>query len=268
MASSAALQVDKSPIEVRTASIDQIISTSFNIFSARWQPLVLSGLVYFVVVILVVILNVAATAFVQASGIELGPLLLFVAGTAVSVFSWYFRLGLIKVALFVARGQETGPSQMFLGLNTFGRLLILIFALAIIDSLPNLFSLFMGPPEEDVRAAMATMIGASFVGLLKFLLLWPIWPIFFLVVDGRSEEGGGLGLAFKIGTRNLLNAFLMGLFFMVLGIAATCTCLLGNIVTQPLTMLIGAVGYLMMTSQPISDPNQMQYTVPGSGSAQ
>lgn len=259
------LQVDKAPIVVRTASIDQVVSASTSIFSARWQPLVLSGLVYYVGIIAVGIINFGANIGIQAAQIDVAPLLLFAIACVAGIFNWYLSLGLMNVGLMSARGLETGPSKVFVGINVLGRLLIPIVILSAIAASPNLLMFFTGQMQQDFGVAMLTVVGSLLVGLATGLVMWTIWPMFFLIIDQRYESGSPLSLGFKIGTNNLLNGFLMALIAVVLSIAATFTCTLGTIVTQPLMMLIGAIAYLMMTSQPISDPNRTPYQKPNYG---
>lgn len=265
MGSYEALQVGKAPIVVRTASIDRIVSAATSIFSARWQPLVLSGLVYYIGVIVVGMINIGVNMAIQAADLEFGPIILFAFTTFISLFNWYISLGLINVALMAARGQETGPAKVFIGPSLFARLMVPIIVLSIIGASPGLLLLVNEAAADEFAGAMLTLVGSAFVGIATALVLWTIWPMFFLIIDERNESGSTLSLGFKIGTSNLLNGFLMILIAAVLGIAATFTCTIGTIVTQPLMMLIGCVAYLMMTSQPVSDPGVTPYQTPKYG---
>jgi uncharacterized membrane protein len=261
-AANANVEVERGEIIIRTASIDRIVSASTAIFSARWQPLVLSGLIYFGFAIVSGMIAFGVGMAVELNAPDVGPFIQAGFAFLSNIVTWYLTLGLMKVGLMVARGQETSPANIFISANAYFRLILPILVLCGISAIPNLIPLMMEAFQDEFTGAMATLIGFSVVGLLTGLAIWTIWPMFYLAVDNRAENGSAISLGFQIGTQNLLNGFLMGLISIALGIASAVTCGLGSIVTSPLMMLIGAVAYLLMTSQPVSDPNTMPYQPP------
>lgn len=259
----------KGDLLIVRAKIDAIVSTAIEIFSARWQPLVLGGLIVFGLTFAMglVLGGIGfAMALAQQGGggaVGLPKPINFALQVGVGFLSWYVFCGLIRIGLLVARGAQASPMDVFYSPAPYLKLMIIFLPMILIGATPTLFAPdfnAQGPGDfDDVFLSVGISLG---VGLLQALLLLVIWPTIYVVMDGRASGLQALSIGTQIGTSNLLNSFLLAIVTMILGLAAVMTCGFGAIVTQPCLALVGTVAYLMMTSQPVVNPKSTPNIMP------
>ena len=69
--------------------------------------------------------------------------------------------------------------------------------------------------------------------------------------DGKTSAFGTLKVAANITMRNKLSSFFIVIVAVVLSLVGSLLCYVGHVVTSPMTLVLFAVGYLMMTDQEI-----------------
>lgn len=97
---------------------------------------------------------------------------------------------------------------------------------------------------------------AFVVGGCLFVLMW---PVSFVICDGKTGVFDSIRLAFNISMANKMTSFLLILSYMVLGMIGQMLLYVGQLATGPLSVLLMAVAYLLMTNQPISDPRSRTF---------
>lgn len=261
MAAASAEPLEHGELRIGTPNIDSIVSTATAIFTNRWQPLVIGG-------VIVLAYNIVAWIVGQILpflGPVIGEGMMIVASLLLqlvsSLLGFYLSVGLIRTALSVARNQPTPVSVMFPNPGTFGRvvltmlipLLALLGLAAVVAGLGAAFYFATG--QADAAGIGAAVIGVLLVGGVYMAMFFLLWPAVYLASDDRASGMAALRTGFAIGITNKLNSFLFFLINMALGIIGILTCCIGQIATTPAAFLVAGVGYLMMTSQPVSDPS-------------
>ena len=90
--------------------------------------------------------------------------------------------------------------------------------------------------------------------VLAFGLAWQLWAALLVCADDKGTAFGSIRASQAIATRNRLTSFFIVLIALVLLLLGTLMGIIGNVVTAPLTMLMFAVSYLLMTGQDVADP--------------
>lgn len=261
---------------IQRARMEQIFSLGWAVFTARWQPLVLGGLIYIAVSIGFGMLVGIVTGVVSmiGGGIDQDAqnLITMALTFVIGIFSWYIWLGLGNLALKVCRNEQASPAHVFMPVSIFVKLipvLIPFFVLTLVSQIassqlqPNQPGQNLQGDPELIFVSMGITFGS---GLLNAIVLLFVWPKFFLALDNRSDESGSMGTALQIATKNLLNGFLLWWIVRTLMIVPVLlTCCIAMVATEPLMLVFGAVGYLLMTGQPISDPNAVPMQTPDYG---
>ncbi len=250
----AAAPVGKGDIVIRRASVDRITSLATALFAARWQPLVLAGLIVLAFSFGLGIIAAVVGAVAEIQDATAAVLTGFATQILIGFVSYYFNMGMIRVALSVARGEHASPTQVFAPPTVVLRIIVPLFLLTLIAA-SSQFGRFAIQNPGDMQGVVVMLGAAAVVGLLQMLVLWLIWPMFFLAADDRSGGFQALSTGFRISSANLLNGFLLGILAMLLGVLGVVTCGLGVLITQPILMLVATIAYLEMTSQPVQDPN-------------
>jgi hypothetical protein len=257
-------EVVKGELNIRRAKADFVISNGWEIFSARWQPLVLAGLIYFIA-------NIAVAMFAAVGGWLFAlqnpeRMLLFSAllGVPLSMLMYYFQLGIQRLTLRVSRGGQAGVTDAFASLSQFLRLvplmLLMIGITTVCTVVGQQFQGNMMEPAFDPDSFFAGLGIQLAGGLLNAVVLLFTWPIMYLIVDDRPHA---YSTGVTIATNNLLLGFLIWwIIQLVLQIVVVLTCGLGMIVTQPLLLTFAAIAYLVATSQPLSSPRYTPAPVP------
>lgn len=255
-------------VEIVERAIEDVFGPSWSIFAERWPPLILSMLIVGVVgfvamgipfLLFMLLANNNGEEIAALSIIALSPILIFA-----SMYGW---VGITRVSLAVARNQPGPLAELLPPMNLVWRMLVVGMILLAIAILPLLliggaiggiaFAFF----GEQGMALSLLSVGGIFV-LLSALAQIFIWPLPFVVCDDRSTALGSIKIAFAISMQNKLTSFLLYLISLVLSMIGSSVCYVGIIVTQPLTLLVFAVGYLLMTNQQIANPRVFQPPYP------
>ncbi len=247
-------------IEIVQRAVEEIISPAWNIFVARWSPLVLSMLI--VIVASIAVLAIPAVALIALAandaGITLGlgivaliPLLLIA-----STYAW---IGLTRVAIAVARNAPEPLGHLYAPMHLVWRMIlvsiVLWFAtmavLAVVGGGLGGIAFAVGGEE---LASIGVFFAFGILSIAGFAIQIVLWPLPFIISDDKSTAMGAIRISFAVAMQNKLTSFLLILLQMVLSMVGSSICYVGLLVTQPLTLLVFAVAYLMMTRQAIADP--------------
>lgn len=144
---------------------------------------------------------------------------------------WFLSVGLLRVTLRVARGQEADVGMLFQG------------------------------GEQFFRFAMVSLLYGIIVGLGTLAFIVPgiylalrFWPATYFVVDKDCGVSDAFTLAgqFTEGNKmSLIYVFFLSVAVMLLGAIALCV---GLIVAYPVVSMMWTIAYMMMARQPIQRP--------------
>lgn len=249
--------VPRGELNLQRVRMDYVLSNGWEIFCARWQPLVLAGLLYFVFSIGVGFAIGIAAAVAGMQNPQQLMLITVALGTALAFVTYYLQLGIQRLSIRVSRGEQTEFQNAFATPAQFFRLLPLLLVLIAIGVgtqlvVQNLQAQIENGDVEPVM--MFAGVGIQLVGgIITAIVLLFTWPIMYLIADDRPNA---YATGFSIATQNLLVGFLIWwILQFLLQIAAMFSCGLGMIVTQPMLLLFGAVAYLGASGQRISSPS-------------
>jgi hypothetical protein len=187
------------------------------------------------------------------AGIALGlvtamgePAVAIVVGLVVQLAAFlvavFIGAGQTNVYLKVARGLQAEFGDLFSGGQRFPQVagfMLLVYG-------PNIFLQTINP---IVQAPLAVG-GLLIVWSLAFLILGFIcWPAYYLVLENHATVLSSFPLAAQITASNRIHSFLMFLAITGIGILGALACLVGLLFAIPLTQLILATAYLMMSAQ-------------------
>lgn len=258
MASAAAEAVPSGEIAIRKANIDDVVSASLAIFSRRWAPLIIAGLILFGFSFAIGIVSGGVNMLGDVNDWLSAEVLVLLSQIVIGFASYYLTIGMMTVALGVARGRDVTASQIFVSPAVFGRVLLPVLALVLFGAVSQAITMQVVGAAETFEEVFITMAFSAAGSLIISLLLLFIWPCFYVACDGRASNLAAVAMGFRIGVHNIATSLFLVVIALVLGVASLITCGLGVIITQPILLLLGAVAYLQMTSQPVSDPNQTQ----------
>ena len=174
------------------------------------------------------------------------------------VFCVFSSVGMARVAIAVARNQAVSlagfisPPQLFLRSAGIATLISIGGGFVCVVVLGFVAITRAGGAKEHATI-FGFLAGLAMFGF-SFGLAWQLWGALFICVDDKGSVLGSIRAAQAIATRNKLTSFFIVLIAVILLLLGTLMCLVGHIVTAPLTMLLLAVAYLMMTGQEVSDP--------------
>lgn len=245
-------------------SVEEIFGATWAIFKERWGAIVgifvLTTIASIGVFVFSAIVNAAATKFIgePVAGI------INVATSFVTIpLSIWLYLGLTRVVLAVARDQPSPMNDVFapaiIFFRFFGGGILATLAIggvmAIIIAIGAGLAFLIGP-----EAMMFGVLGLGLLIVLPLLIAsyWLLWSWPFVVADGQTNWLDAFRVAQKITMQNKLTSLLLLVLTAALGLGGVLACYVGQIVTTPLTTLMMAVGYLMITTQPIADPRMRQ----------
>ncbi|HIM29697.1 MAG TPA: hypothetical protein EYG57_09070 [Planctomycetes bacterium] len=228
---------EKSSGEIRNVQVDvsEVISHAFECWKRDLGILVVASLVAGFASQVVAIPAGIVIAVLQANGEDEIAAIVNVASSLLSApIQVYFMMGLMTISLASARGQQVELGMIFYRAdNTMGALgAILLF----------MFLIFL--------AVLACIIPGILVALF-------FWPFYFLVVDKRVGIGETFSMARVITTGNSGATILLWLASIGIMIVGLLACCVGVIFAYPLTQVMWATGYLMMSGQ-------LQFKRPGS----
>ncbi len=239
--------------------IEDVFSTSFAIFGDRCGLLILAFLLSVVaaavaliapLLVLRIIADAGGGAFAGIAFLVLLPVLIFVSG--------YISVGLARNALAVARNTPAPMSELMPPMGIVVRFLVgagvmTIVVAVVATMIGGLMSLVSAGGNNGLLTIVTVLVffAATVMSVVAYWLLWSWW---FIVSDGRGTALGSMQAAVTLTMHNKATSILLLVVTIVLSIVGTMFCYVGHLITAPLTILLLAVAYLLMTNQQVSDP--------------
>ena len=212
----------------RAASFEEIFSLSWKLFTQNLGLLVGTSVV---VLMIGIAINLGAQ-FMQAMMIEMNfdPFALFAFSMMYSlgtgIIQTFFYIGQAKICLKLARGQHAEFSELFSGAN---KLLPVYIAGIIVGIIIGVGILLLIIP-----------------GIIAALMLW---PYFYVITDDKGGIGDFLGLAYRIGTPNILTSLVLAVVTLALVVAGMLAVCVGIVFSVGLIAMMYSVAYLKMSGQ-------------------
>tara|TARA_R110002073_G_scaffold6599_1_gene38782 strand:+ start:2812 stop:3645 length:834 start_codon:yes stop_codon:yes gene_type:complete len=253
--------------EIVQRPIEDIVSPTLAIFGARWAPLILAALILLVATGVIfgvpfLLMSIIGSMIDNGAIPNGGPILAIAAllfFPFIAFLSCYTTVGFARVSLAVARNQPSPLSQLLPPLVIVFRfavgLVALLFALALVSLVVLVVIGLVGSIEGgEVIAAGLAILAMIVATVFVFAAQWLLWPWIFVVSDGKTSALGSLRVGYHITMSNKVTSLLAVIIATVLSMAGSAACYVGQFVTTPLTMLMFAVGYLLLTNQAIDNP--------------
>lgn len=235
-----------------------VFSRTWAIFKEQWPMCLAVALLGWILstVVFVVLVYAPVIVGVLAEN-EVIMILGFVVGYLFSLaFMAWMMVGVCKVLLRIARGEEVNIAEIFSGASHVipvflaGLLIMLIgYGTLFVFMLPGLV-LGLVSPELGMVVLVLGMV-AGYV--LMFIVMLMFSQAFLLIIDRNVGVVDSLKISKQITTGNKLTLFLLWLVGMFLYMVSLIPCGLGIFVSIPFFGLMIAVVYLAMTGQPTAD---------------
>jgi hypothetical protein len=229
--------------------IGDVMNYSFRIWQDNLGLLV--GATFVTAVIMLLINSAGGSAI----GVMFGgdPVILFGARLMLQLVGFavgsFLGIGQAIIFLKLARGQRAEFSDMFSG----GPRFLPVIGLLLLTGGPHIllqtFSSSFGG-----RRGFADLVMMSNSLLMLYFLVYAIlalywWPAYYLVLEDRAGVFQSFGLAARITEGNKLQSFLLFLLMYGMWLLGCLALVVGLLFAIPLTQLMLAVAYLMMTGQ-------------------
>ncbi len=246
-------------LQITQRRIEEVFTMSLAIFGDRCGLLILAFLLSlfasFVVLIapiliLQIIDDAGGTAVATIGALVLSPILIF--------FSCYLSVGLAGVAIAVARNSPAPMSELMPPMGNVVRFLVGAAVIAVVVAvvgilIAGLMSVVSLTGNNGLMTVMTVLV--FFAGVvLSMMAGWLFWSWPFIVSDGKGTAIGSMRAAISLTMHNKATSILLVVVACVLAIVGTTFCYVGHLITAPLTMLLFAVAYLLMTNQEVPDP--------------
>jgi hypothetical protein len=177
------------------------------------------------------------------------------------VLQTFLTVGQIQLCLKMCRREPFEFSDLFNGGSRFVPALMASLIVEIpsevLATLARLaFDELLGLSGNDARIASVWLMGLV---ALVFNLLF--WPYYYLVIDEKASVLESFGMAYRVTEGNRATSFLMWLCSALIILVGLLACIVGVVAAIPLTMMMQAVAYLMMSGQmpPEGYPRQQSY---------
>lgn len=171
---------------------------------------------------------------------EMAALLGLVGNTLSNVVSIFLGIGMVQIALKLARHQKTEYSELFGGGPRFLPVLGVSILLGLAIGVGTLLCIVPG---------------------IIFALMW--WPAYYLVVDNKVPVMESFTRASEITKGNWGTAFLLGLLAFGIGLLGLLALCVGLLFAAPLVIMLWVTAYLMMSGQIPVYPQQSQFPAYG-----
>ena len=220
------------PFDIQPGTLDlgDIFSRTWAIFKSQFGMCILVGLVFVLAVfgIYFVIAMVTLGVTLVTRSQEIGTLFNVLGRIVGQVVQIYLQMGLMRIFLKVARGQDFSVGEMFAG----GPLLLPFLGASILVGL----------------AVVAGFICCIVPGVIVALMFSQVQ---YLVLDRQTPVFDSFGVSRKLMVGNKATLFVIGLVASVLLLIVTvCTCGLGYFAALPWFQLMTAVVYLTLIGEP------------------
>jgi len=215
------------PINPRPVAADAVFNYAWEIWKNNLGLLIGITVLFIAGNYAIAIPFAVAQAVLEQQGEKEMGIAVYVLGQVINnVVQMYLNIGIVQIALKLARRQPASFADLFGGLP---RLLPLI-GMYLIAALPLLF-------------------GFLLLIVPGVLLMLAFWPAYYLIVDGRAGVIESFSIARRITEGNWGSAFvlyIMTIGITLLGCAAVCV---GLLFALPLVSVMWATAYLMMSGQ-------------------
>ncbi len=247
------------PLQISECSIEEILSITLSIFSARWRSCILPLLIVVSATLFLVVLPLVILDAIKQAGAKglagIGYLLLLPVVFAVSVIC---SIGVARVAIAMAR-NEAAPLARFIApvhmlLRAAGIALLASVVIGVICMVMLGFVATVNAAGGKGLGRIPAFLSGVAILVLAFGLAWQLWAALLVCADDKGTAFGSIRASQAIATRNRLTSFFLVLIALVLLLLGTLMGIIGNVVTAPLTILMFAVSYLLMTGQDVADP--------------
>lgn len=254
--------------------LGDILRRARTLFAAAWQECLIvywgAGAVSWLILFLLT--ATLASINVLAGDRELTPILEFLHFVGLFVIpAWIFWLGRNLALLKIARRQPVTPETLF---HCGPQLLTFLLAAAIVASpcliiyglaeavlawrgeapLASLVRLILAsnPPvpavgHEEQSLLLLAVIGLSY--LTNFAVMIRLGQFPFIIIDRREDVLGSLLVSLRMTRGRTATVFLIYLAQLTINVAGLLVCCVGLFVTLPLTSLISAVTYNVLSRE-------------------
>ncbi len=236
-------------IQPQKADLGTLSKRPVECWKERLGLLIGSMVVVFVVGFCVnTVLDIVITIFlvtIAHFSLDLANVLAFGAALPSLAFQLFLAIGQAKLALKVARNEPVGISELFKGGPQY---LPVLGASALIGLLCVGVCLLGATATAFIGPAVGLPVLLTF-GVLGIVCSLIFWPYFYLLVDDQTGIVESFSVAYKIGSQNKLNSFVLFLCSIAVVIVGFLACFVGLIFAYPLAAMIWPVAYLEMTGQ-------------------
>ena len=247
------------PVEIVTCQIDDVIESTVKTFKRSYAPAMLA----FVICAAACLILIVAPGWIlyllrqrgwrRSTNIGLGLFALVGSGITAAL-----SIGFAKANLAIARTGSAQWDELIPRGRGFRRACLMTVALLLAGVVIGVAVIglvkIVDTGSSVVLARLIRGIAVVLGSLLAFILLWGTWACFFVCADNKGTAMGAFYAAYAMTQENRLTSFFVALAAVVLGLLGTLTCMIGHLVTAPLSGLLFAHAYLMMTGQLASDP--------------
>lgn len=254
------------PLSHQTVTLDQLFSTTWEIFKPQWGMGLVLALIMFGLNIgasfITTPINFGAQATNEISLIVAGQ----IASQIITMFvQTYAQIGANLVALHWARTGTVDVGRFFQATPYFLRGLgitfltqLIVFGIALVCMIPLFVLLAMKAKEEVavIAGISGALVAAPLMGWIGMRLL--LSSMF--LVDRNTGVVESMKLSDQFMVNNKLNMFLalivLGFGAMIIGI---CTCFLGFLAAPAFMALFTSVAYLLITGQALLVPSRQNF---------
>ena len=243
-------------LTIVTRNIDEIVSATKRIFMTHWKPSVLSCVIALAGSLLIVGVMFGLSLLAQKVAGNIGTMAIIMLSVPVGIVaSIYLLVGVGRVHLAIARNEAAPLSNLkpprdvvLRGLVSYLALVILLFGLLALGGL--LIGVAAVSGNQAVISATGILVTIVLSVILMFMQ-WLMWAWIMVVSDGKTTPIGALRVAYQITMQNKLTSFFVVLIAVALSMIGSLACYVGHVVTSPVTLVLFAVAYLMMTDQSV-----------------
>ncbi|MFK8115414.1 MAG: hypothetical protein AB8B91_24670 [Rubripirellula sp.] len=240
-------------------SIEEVFSPTLAIFAQRWSALLIAFIVVGVGSFVTMFASLFLFAMLSELGQEVGAVVSLVLLVPVGIFaSAYFSVGICRNAIAVARNSPTPLAELLPPLSAVFRFLVGALAMAVFVGI--FVGVFvgilaaLGASGNDELMGVIGVLGGLFFVVVGTAAYWLLWAWMFIASDGKATAIGSIRGAISMTMHNKLTSFLLVVIATALSTAGAAACYVGLLVTYPLTNLMFAVAYMLMSNQRIDDP--------------
>lgn len=254
-------------MQVREVGFDEIWSSGWAVFKERWGPVVGAFALatigsFFLSLIANLVGGVVAAGNQEIGGVLAGGLSLLT-----NLVTQYFSFGCTCVAIAAARNEASPFSRICPPIMAFLRYALGFILLFVVIGV--LVGLMVGASylvsqtagNDDLFVILGIVSGMVCLGAL-LLSMWLFWSFVMITADNRTTFREAVRLSYSVTLQNKVTSLLLLVVATMLSIGGLLACYFGLFFTIPLSSVIFACGYLLMTSQPVAVPMQQAYSPP------